>query len=265
MILKDKSFFMFDIDGVLVSGLVEWDVQILGGYRIFTTLRKAEKRFVLLGSGSSWSTREAWSMFRSLGFMIDCEQVWLATRVAAKHLLKQLGKTKCLVVGEEGLARELESHGHSVVKDWKKADAVVVGHDRFISFEKLTNALRAINNNDAYFVAVNKVRWYYSPISGPFLSPGAIVNSLEFQTGKKAVVAGKPSQLHFTTVLEAFNVKPEQAVMVGDSPESDLKPAGELGITTVLVKSVDRWEKNVDNGFGKDVVVSKVDDLIFYL
>jgi HAD superfamily hydrolase (TIGR01450 family) len=264
MNLSDKNLFLFDIDGVLLSGLIEWDIQIISGYRILAALRKASKMFALLGSGSNYSTNEAWAMLRNLGFMLNREQVWLAARVAAQHILTELGRVKCLVVGEEGLVKELKSHGHSVVKEWRKAEAVVVGLDRFISFKKLTNAIRAINNG-AYFVAVNKVRWYYSPLSGPFLSPGAVVASLEFQTGKEAVVVGKPSHLHFRTVLDTFKIRPEQAVMIGDSPESDLKPAEKLGITTVLVKSTERWEKKVDDSVKPDIVVNFVDELISYL
>jgi len=133
-----------------------------------------------------------------------------------------------------------------------------------LSFKKLTNALRAINNG-AYFLAVNKVRWYYSPISGPYFSPGAVVASLEYQTGKEAVVAGKPSYLHFETVLEKFDTRPEDAVMLGDSPESDLKPAKSLGMTTVFVKSVERWERKTYGDVEADIVLKNVDDLVSYL
>ena len=264
MKLGDKKLFLFDFDGVLATGLLEWETEILGGYRIFAELRRRGLEFAVLGSGSNWSTNELWAMFRGMGFMLEHRQIWIAARVAARYLRQELGSAKCLVVGEEGLVKELKQNGHKVVRDWREADAVVVGHDRFLSFKKLTNALRAINNRDTYFIAVNKVRWYYSASSGPMLSPGAIVDALEFQSRRKATVVGKPSLIHFKTVLDYFKVKPEDAVMVGDSLESDIKPAKTLGISTIQVSSVKRWERQREET-DADLVVEHVDKLVNYL
>jgi len=264
MKLVDKKLFLFDVDGVLATGFLEWETEILGGYKVFAELRRKGIEFAVLGSGSNWSTNEAWAMLRGMGFMLEQRQVWLAARVAAQYLRQKAGKMRCLVVGEEGLVKELKQNGHKIVKDWRDADAVVVGHDRFISFRKLTNALRAINNKDTYFIAVNKVRWYYSANSGPILSPGAIVESLEFQSRREATVVGKPSLIHFKTVLDFFNLKPEETVMVGDSLESDIKPAKQLGITTVHVTAVKRWEKNATET-AADITIEDVDSLTHYL
>lgn len=262
--LGDKRLFLFDIDGVLITGTLEWETRVLGGYRALSQLRRLHKSIALLGSGSNWSTWELWSGLRHLGFVLDFDEVWIAARVAARHLAEVRGRSSCYVVGEEGLVRELKQYGHKVVRDWRQADAVVVGHDRFISFRKLTGALRALSN-DAYFLAVNKVRWYYSPVQGPMLSPGAIVTALEFQTGREAVVAGKPSLIHFKTVLSHFGVDPEDAVMVGDTVESDLVPAKELGMTTVLVKALDRRDRVRQSADAVDLVINDVDELVRYL
>jgi ribonucleotide monophosphatase NagD (HAD superfamily) len=128
----------------------------------------------------------------------------------------------------------------------------------------MTDALRALNN-DAYFIAVNKVRWYYSPTQGPILSPGAIVAALEYQTGREAVVAGKPSLIHFTTVLSHFGVDPEDAVMIGDTVESDLVPAKSLGMTTVLVNQLDRRDRVRQRTDVVDLTIGDVDELVRYL
>lgn len=264
MTLRSKRLFLFDFDGVLATGILEWEEEILGGYRIFSELRRRGLDYAILGSGSNWSTYEIWSYLRGMGFMLEVNQVWIAARVAAYYLKSMLGSSRCLVVGEEGLVKELKSNGHKVVKNWRGADALVVGHDRFLSFKKLTNALRAINNPDTHFIAVNKVRWYYSARSGPILSPGAIVAMLEFQSGREATVVGKPSLIHFKTVMDFFGRGPEETVMIGDSIDADIKPAKELGLSTVLVSSVERWERRRGD-MNADLVVNHVDDLVNYL
>jgi HAD superfamily hydrolase (TIGR01450 family) len=262
--LGKKRLFLFDIDGVFITGTLKWETRVLGGYRVIAKLRQMGKSIALLGSGSNWSTWEIWSSLRHLGFLLDFDEVWIASRVASRHLAEVMGPSKCYVIGEEGLRRELRGHGHKVVRDWREAEAVVVGHDRFISFRKMTDALRALNN-DAYFIAVNKVRWYYSPTQGPILSPGAIVAALEYQTGREAVVAGKPSLIHFTTVLSHFGVDPEDAVMIGDTVESDLVPAKSLGMTTVLVNQLDRRDRVRQRTDVVDLTIGDVDELVRYL
>jgi len=44
----------------------------------------------------------------------------------------------------------------------------------------------------------------------------------------------KPHALVFETALRALGVRPEEAVMVGDSYEIDVVPAAALGLATVL-------------------------------
>lgn len=49
----------------------------------------------------------------------------------------------------------------------------------------------------------------------------------------------KPSIAYYTTLLDAFDVPAEHAVMVGDSWERDLAPAQEQGMVTVLLNPLD--------------------------
>jgi|FaiFalFF_MnMetaG_3_1042247.scaffolds.fasta_scaffold03069_6 HAD superfamily hydrolase (TIGR01450 family) len=264
--ISDKVLFLFDFDGVLATGGLEWKLEVLGGYRIISMLRKKKKKVAIVGSGSNWSTMELWATLRRLGFMVEVDEVWSAARVAALHLSEMFGKAKCYVIGEEGLKMELSKNGHKIVDSWRDVEAVVVGHDRYISYRKMSNAIKALITNDAYFLAVNKVRWYYLRDEGPVLSPGAIVAALEYQTGKQAVIAGKPSLIHFKKVLEKFGVDGKDSVMIGDVVESDLVPAKTLGLTTVYVKSIEKWTKYTESDLSSvDLVVSNVDELTNFI
>ncbi len=261
--MKDAELFAFDVHGVFITRILD-DPEVLGGYRLLRRLRELGKKVAVIASGSNWSTREYTWRLNKLGFDFDMDEVWPAARIAALHLANIFGSARCLVLGEEGLRVELERHGHRVVRDWKEADAVVVGHDRAITFEGFTNAIRAVNSG-AYFLAVNKVRWYYMPGEGPILSPGAIVAAVEFQTRREAVVVGKPSPIHFTTVLNHNNVKPEKAVMVGDDVEADMFPARSLGMRTILVTGVDRGDTQTYPRKLVDLEVTHVDDIVALL
>lgn len=69
--------------------------------------------------------------------------------------------------------------------------------------------------NGADLVAIHKGR-YYSRGDGLALGPGPFVSALEFATGKKAKVLGKPEEAFFLSALEGLNCKPHEVVMIGD-------------------------------------------------
>ena len=48
------------------------------------------------------------------------------------------------------------------------------------------------------------------------MGPGPFVEALEFASGKKAVVVGKPQLEFFQSVLREFNCLAEETVMIGD-------------------------------------------------
>ncbi len=259
----NARLYAFDVHGVFITRILD-DPEILGGHEVVRRLKRVGKNVAAIASGSNWTTKEYAKRLRALGFDFDYDEVWPASRVASIHLTRIFGRAHVVLVGEEGLQEELEAGGHVVVKDWREADAVVVGHDRKVTFEKLTAAIRAVNAG-AYFLAVNKVRWYYMPDEGPILSPGAIVSAIEYQTRREAVVVGKPSLLHYVEVLNHFGVKPSEAVMVGDDVEADMTPAKTLGMKTVLINFQKRGDVQTYPKGLVDLVVGHVDELLKFI
>ncbi|AET33299.1 HAD-IIA family hydrolase [Pyrobaculum ferrireducens] len=259
----DASLFAFDVHGVFITRILD-DPEVLGGHAVLEALKRMGRKIALIASGSNWSTKEYMERMRALGYLVDYDEVWPAARVAAIHLRRIFGKAHVLVLGERGLAEEIEAHGHVVVEDWRDAEAVAVGHDRGITFDKVTKAVRAVHAG-AYFLAVNKVRWYYMPGEGPIMSPGAIVAAIEYQTRREAVVVGKPSPIHFIEVLSHFGVMPQDAVMVGDDVEADMMPARSLGMKTVLINFEKRGDKQSWPRGLVDLVLNHVDELAKFI
>jgi len=48
------------------------------------------------------------------------------------------------------------------------------------------------------------------------MGPGPFVEALEYASGKKAIVVGKPQLEFFQSVLQEFNCLAEETVMIGD-------------------------------------------------
>lgn len=62
----------------------------------------------------------------------------------------------------------------------------------------------------------------------------------------------KPDPKGFKMVLEKLQIKPEEAIMVGDWPERDMVGASQLGIKTVFARYGDTFD-TVDSGADWDV------------
>ena len=69
----------------------------------------------------------------------------------------------------------------------------------------------------ADLIAVHKGRYYSTGRNGLALGPGPFVAGLEFASGKKAKILGKPSRDFFLSAIESVNdCHPNQVVMIGD-------------------------------------------------
>ena len=82
--------------------------------------------------------------------------------------------------------------------------------------------------------------WWLTP-KGPTLDAGAAVVGLEFATGRKATVLGKPSPEVFRLALEGLRadlgrrVPARSVAMVGDDPVADVRAAQRAGLRGILV------------------------------
>jgi HAD superfamily hydrolase (TIGR01458 family) len=115
-------------------------------------------------------------------------------------------------------------------------EAVVVGDlGPDWSFEALNRAFRWVLDGAA-LVACQRNR-YWKDVSGLVLDAGPFVAALEYAAGREAVLVGKPSPLFFGAALAGLDVRPAEAVMVGDDAESDAGGAIAAGLAGWLVRT----------------------------
>ncbi|KAG0046942.1 hypothetical protein BGZ83_007912 [Gryganskiella cystojenkinii] len=120
------------------------------------------------------------------------------------------------------------------------------------------------SNTPVTLVAVHKAK-YFAPEPGHLsMGPGGFVEALEYASGIKAHVVGKPQKAFFELAIEKMNLgqdkKPskqrqqlgEGIVMIGDDVEQDLGGgAAELGLIRYLVKTGKYRAKDEDrDSFG---------------
>ena len=101
--------------------------------------------------------------------------------------------------------------------------------------------LHLANTESAIFFLSNANSFQSDPVR---LLLGSVPNSqlmLSCELGRK-----KPDPLLLLEILDRYNAQPKDMICIGDSVTSDIEPARQLGIETVLVSSVNtfgQWKR----------------------
>jgi ribonucleotide monophosphatase NagD (HAD superfamily) len=82
---------------------------------------------------------------------------------------------------------------------------------------------------------------------GLSLSAGPFVQALEFATGKKGIIVGKPSRMFFELALCDMGLRTDQVAMIGDDILTDIGGARTLGMQGILVRTGKYRKDTVDN------------------
>lgn len=116
-----------------------------------------------------------------------------------------------------------------------QADRVLVGYCPQADYRMLNQAFRQLLGG-AELVALQKGRYFFAP-EGINLDTGALVAALEYASGKRARVLGKPAREFFAMCLEELGLAPDEVAVVGDDPETDVAGARAVGAFAILVRT----------------------------
>lgn len=256
MNLKRIHVFFFDLDGVLSVG--KENPIYLGGREAIKKIKSLGKKTFVLTNDSTHVREEIQQNLLRLGFNFALDEILTSSFLTAKYLRRRFGNTRFFLVGENGLKRELEAAGHVATDSMPQV--VVVGFDRGLTYEKLNSALGFLKQG-AQLIGSYGGAVYMSDL-GPALSAGPIIKALEYGSGKRATMIGKPSPRIFRLALMQAHEKPNAAVMIGDQIETDLLGAHRAGVHTILVLTGVETQETINRSKIKpDTVIRTVDDL----
>jgi 4-nitrophenyl phosphatase len=217
-----------DLDGVVYLG----DESVPGAGETLERIAGGGVHIVFATNNSTTTPAGVAERIADLtGYAPDPDDV-ITSSVAAADLLRGRASV-ALVVGEEGIRSALADAGIATTDSPQEANAVVVGLDRSLTYERLRLAVRAVHGG-ALLVATNTDATYPTH-DGLWPGGGAIVAAIERAAGVDAVVAGKPH----TPMIEAIRrrLRAGDTAVVGDRPETDLALAAAAGWRRILVLS----------------------------
>jgi 4-nitrophenyl phosphatase len=172
-VLRTKDLFLFDLDGVFYKGKEE-RVKV-GGTRAIEALRRSGKKLFVLTNNSTDSVETVHARLAEFSIPVRKDEILTSALLTAEYLKKKHGEVSYFLIGEAGLESELRRCGHTRTAG-EKAQFVIIGLDRRLTYEKLDHAARLVRNG-ASIIATHSARLYMYR-NGPAIATGPIVRAL---------------------------------------------------------------------------------------
>jgi len=222
---------LFDLDGTLYTDAGA----IPGAVEALRELRRRSVPFHYVTNTTRRSRRLLAERLTGYGFEARAEEIISAPQ-ACVALLRQRGILRVAAFVAETTLEDFAEFDLAA----GKPEVVVVGDlgDAW-DFAKLNRAFLYLMDG-AELIALQRDR-YWLRADGLALDAGPFVAALEYATGKKAAVCGKPSAEFYRTALASLGAeavgRPQDVVMVGDDLWGDVEGARRAGLTAWMVRT----------------------------
>ena len=142
------------------------------------------------------------------------------------------------------------------------ADAIVVGDlGETWTYSLLNHTFKIlIENPNSKLIALGMSR-YWRAKEGLRLDVAPFIVALEYASGKKAIVLGKPAKGFYATALNLLEFNADNVIMIGDDIRADIDGAQQCGIRGILVKTGKFQEKDLDGDITPYKVLDSIADL----
>lgn len=244
--LSNISAYFFDLDGCIYYG----ETAAPGAVELLNQLRADSKKVGFITNNSRNTDAEIASRLTKMGITAYAGEVVSATESVGRYISNRYGSLTIKSLGSNSLMEALAQAGHRVLNwdDQERAEAVVIGRDIEFTYEKLTDAANEIIQG-ARPIACNSDMYHPDLDGGLVPETGAIVAAIEALIDRRIESVGKPSPDLFRLAMERFDVKPEDAVMIGDNLLTDIIGGQRAGLATI-------WIDHKGSGIGSAEVFS---------
>jgi NagD protein len=251
-----KHGFLIDMDGVLYRGAE----LIPGADRFIEQLLERNIPFRFLTNNSQRTRLDVVTKLARLGIHVEEEHIFTCAMATARYLAQQKPGGTAFVIGEGGLLTALHQNGIAIVDH--DPDYVVVGEGRTFNLELVEAAVRMILSG-AKLIATNPDPNCPTQNGGIRPGCGALVATLEVATGVKAFSVGKPSPIMMRAARKEIGLMTDQTTMIGDTMETDILGAVQLGFHSVLVLSGGAKREDLSHyAYRPDMVISSLAELL---
>ena len=218
---------LIDLDGTIYTN----NGPIKGASEALERLDRAGIAYRYITNATHEPRREIAVRLKTMGFPAEEGRIFTPATAAARRLRAE--GASCYPLVQETLMEDLE--GVAMTSD--SPDCVLVGNlGEGFTYERLNVAFGHLTAG-AELIALVKNRYWQTAGGALSLDAGPFVAALEYATGERATVVGKPERTFFELALEDLGLPPETVAMVGDDPELDVVGAQAAGLRGILVQT----------------------------
>ncbi len=249
--LSTIKALLADMDGVWFVG----GTPIPGAIEALARLRARRIPVRLITNTTTKTRSQLAERMRTMGFDLSDDE-FVTTPEAARRYLTARGIRSVRLVVSEPVRTVFDGFVES-----DRPEAIVIGDvGNAWTYDLMNDLFRAVVDG-AEIVALQKGR-YWQVEDGLRLDIGAFVTGLEYASGRRATVIGKPSPALFDAALDDLGLEKDDVVMIGDDVWNDIAGAQAAGIRGVLVKTGKYREDLVAaSGVAPDLVIDSIADV----
>ena len=174
----------------------------------------------------------------------------VSTQATLRYLKDSQPNIKRLfVLGTPGLQEEFSAAGYAMYdhRADDEPDAVIVGFDTSLNYERLCRAAYWIKKDKKYFATHPD---YVCPTDQPtvLVDCGSIISCLKAATGRTPdAILGKPNPQMLEVIRQKHGLEKSQIAMVGDRLYTDMAMAHAAGVTSILVLCGETTRKQAES------------------
>lgn len=203
---------------------------IIGASRV---IGRHAGRVAIISNNSSHLPEDFSQILADSGLSVPAERIFTAG-VETIRTIAERGAPRVLMFAAPKMRRFARDLGVTLVRD--QPDIVVLMRDPRFTYAKLERAANAVSNGAKLLVA-NGDRTHPGPAGRLVPETGALLAALLACAGEQGEVEviGKPGPLLFERACRSLGISPQQAVMIGDNPETDGEGARRIGMPSIIV------------------------------
>ncbi len=250
--LKSIKGLLIDLDGVLYVV----DKPIKGTQETLKILRDKFK-VVFITNTTTKPKSLVYKKLLAMGFELKEDEIFSALE-ATKQFIKEKGGGAYLLLTDTAKEEFRD------IPD-KPVNYVVIGDAREnFGYKNMNEAFRYIIEG-ADIIAAAKNKYFMDRDGRLSLDCGPFIVGLEYATGKKAIVIGKPSKDFFLLSVRKMGLKPEEVAVVGDDIEADVKGGMDAGLKGILVRTGKFREEDLKKGIKPDLILDSINQITDYI
>lgn len=250
--LSSIKGILFDLDGVLYIG----SHAVEGAIEAVAKIQASGIQCRFVTNTSTLSLTSLQQKINALGFSIPANEIISAPQATYLYLRRQQHPV-CRLLLAENVKQDFKEFNQPD----KPVSYIVIGDigDKW-SYTLLNEVFNDLMQG-AKLIAIHKNRFWQTE-HGLQMDIGGFIDALEYASGVKAMIIGKPSADFFQIALNDMALKPSEVAMTGDDIDADVGGGQQVGLKGILVKTGKYRQNYTEASTVKpDLIIDSIADL----